>query len=139
MRKVLENLDVEWGVQDAREIQLAVEDMMESSLDVTGTPRGCLTFPPPTHKVSCDATDGINDLPNVRRTVDFLKSSTLSGKIAVIAEIIDHNRLCPLRCSQKLSNLHKANHRRPNSVPRQSYPYKQPTLDEITHGPLNTT
>ena len=97
MRKVLENLDVEWGLQDVRGIQFAVEDMMESSLDVRGTPRRCLTFPPPTHKVSCDATDGINDLPNVHRTVDLLKSSGFSGKIAVNAEIIDHNCLCPFR------------------------------------------
>ena len=56
-----------------------------------------VTFPPPTHKVTCDANDGINDLPNVRRTVDLLKSSAFSRKIAIIAEIIDHNRLCPLR------------------------------------------
>ena len=42
MRKVLENLDVEWGLQHVREIQLTVKDMMESLLDVRGTPPSLL-------------------------------------------------------------------------------------------------
>ena len=43
-------MDLEWGLQHVREIQLMVGHMMESLLDVKGTPRRCLTFPLPTHK-----------------------------------------------------------------------------------------
>ena len=39
MRKILENLDVEWGIQHVRDIKLAVEGVMESLLDFRGTHR----------------------------------------------------------------------------------------------------
>ena len=36
MRLVVEAMDVEWGLQHVREIQLMVRDAMESLLDVRG-------------------------------------------------------------------------------------------------------
>ena len=50
MREVVEAMDVEWGLQHVREIQLTVGDMMKCLLDVKGTPPCCLTFPLPTQK-----------------------------------------------------------------------------------------
>ena len=38
MQLVVEAMDVEWGLQHVREIQLMVGDLMKSLLDVKGTP-----------------------------------------------------------------------------------------------------
>ena len=45
MREIVKAMGVEWGLQHVREIQLVLEDIMESLLDVKGTPCRCLTFP----------------------------------------------------------------------------------------------
>ena len=60
--------------------------------------------------------------------------------IAVIAEMIDHNRVCLLRMLQEAQYPPRSPSwtAQQGGVPRRSYPYKQPTLDVIAHGLLNT-
>ena len=38
MRDIVEAMDVEWRLQKVRELQLTVTDVMESVLDINGTP-----------------------------------------------------------------------------------------------------
>ena len=59
--------------------------------------------------------------------------------IAVIAETIDHNRICLLRILQEAQYppCSPSWTVQQGGVPRRSYPYKQPTLEVIADGLLN--